>query len=423
MKPASGFQLRLGMIVSLVCWFGVFAVFPPLFNWAAINHYGVWFLDSFAILASNDAVARGLDPYAPNPLDYFNRPHVYSHWWLHLHVLGLNRSHNFWVGLVLVQGFFTAALARLRPRSWGELGWYLVIVGSAPVLLAVNRANNDLLIFVLLAPVVPCLLAARPLAQWLAVMLIVLSAGLKFFPAAAGLVLLANNGVGVREIRVRLVVALVALGCVGVNLATDLAGLFKLAPTAHGILTFGAINLPLTLGVPAQLASGVVLVIAAAVVTGCWVSRWADGWEIDLPDRGTWWSFVLGAILLTGCFFTGTNYGYRWVFGIWVAPFLWRLPRDLAAPAVVRRLARITSILFIFALWADEVLSVILRLMSSRMKSETALQIANRFFAIEQPVTWALFICLLAFLTHFTRESLRGLLGQSSGKVACVSAN
>ncbi len=60
-----------GWLVALVAgWFGMFALFPELYRFVGLRHYGVWFLDTFAILASNDAVARGLDPYAANPLDY-----------------------------------------------------------------------------------------------------------------------------------------------------------------------------------------------------------------------------------------------------------------------------------------------------------------------------------------------------------------
>ena len=35
---------------------------------------------------------------------------------------------------------------------------------------------------------------------------------------------------------------------------------------------------------------------------------------------------IVGAALLTGCFLAGTSYGYRWIFALWLAPLLWRLP-------------------------------------------------------------------------------------------------
>ena len=119
-------------VVIPAVYFASFAFYPGLFLIVGVNHYGVWFLDSFAILASNDALARGLDPYGPNALDYFNRPHVYSHWWLGLGKLGLTRADNFWLGLSLVVAFLATVAARLRPREPREVLWYWVVLCSSP---------------------------------------------------------------------------------------------------------------------------------------------------------------------------------------------------------------------------------------------------------------------------------------------------
>src|ERR1035437_4878407 len=92
--PFSSRRLWWLLVVCAGCYFTSFVFYPGLFLAVGTNHYGVWFLDSFAILASNDALTRGHDPFAINPLDYFNRPHVYSHWWLHLPAFGLTRADN-----------------------------------------------------------------------------------------------------------------------------------------------------------------------------------------------------------------------------------------------------------------------------------------------------------------------------------------
>lgn len=410
MNDLSPGRWHLWFAVVAAAWFASFAVFPDLYRCVGVLHYGVWFLDSFAILASNDAVARGLDPALPNPLDYFNRPHVYTHWWLGLHNLGLTRAHNLWLGLAWVGAFFASAMAVMRPRGWREALWYLAVLGSSPILLGVNRGNNDLVIFALLAPVVPCLLDGRRLVRLVAVALIALAAGLKFFPAAAGLVLLAGAGVTVKEVRERLVLAVLALALVAVDLAPDLAGIGQLTPKARGLMTFGAANLPANFGLSPGNATLFGLLVAVVVVALCWRSRWFEGWTIAPGETAVWLTFVLGAVLLAGCFFTGTNFGYRWVFAVWLAPLLWRLPRDPTAPKRVRRLAGVTAGLLIISLWADALVSAGLSGLGERMPPATGRQIVEGFFALEQPVTWAFFVCLLAFLTQFARESVRGLL-------------
>lgn len=412
MKPLSPKIIRWALVVVMMVWFGVFGLFPSAYPYVGVLHYGVWFLDTFAILAANDAVVLGIDPYRPNLLDYFNRPHVYSPWWLELHRLGLGRAQIYLVGWTLNLSFFAAALARLRPLSRGEALWYAAIVGAPPILLGINRANNDLLIFILLAPVVACLLDARRMVRLFAAVLIVIAAGLKFFPAAAGLVLLSSISVDAREVRARLVVVSLGLILVFANIAPDLPKVFAYLPKAEGLMTFAAGNLPKSLGLSPKVTQWAVLALAMLWVAWVWRSDWTKHWYIRPESQASWLSFVLGGVLLTGCFFTASNFGYRWVFGIWMAPLLWWLPRDPTAPIAVRRWARVTALLFIYIVWSDGFFSAAVRLGRSWITPETGEKIFVKFLAVQQPITWMFFAAVLVFLTHFTREGFRAILAR-----------
>jgi hypothetical protein len=413
MKSTAVGRLQIAFWALGVLWFVVLACYPNLFRFFAVDHYGHWFLDSAAILASNDAVALGLDPHRPNALDVFNRPHVYTHWWLSLHHLGLTRAHNLAFGFFIVAVFLGAALARLNPRKPGELLWYFAVLSAPGVLLAVNRANNDLVVFVVLAPIVPCLLDGRRLVRMFAVVLIGVAAGLKFYPAAAALVLLAPGFSPVRETRERVFLAVLVLALVALDLRDDLSVIGGLAPTAFGLTTFGAGNLLSAFGL--QGGAGVAATSGVFVVTIAMATRWRplDSWVIAPEDRGAWLSFVLGAVLLTGCFFAGTNFGYRWIFALWLAPFLWQIWRNPSTPRELRRLGAITAGLLLFALWADALASLVIGRLLRGANPDLVFQRADQFFKAEQPVTWALFVCLLIFLTHFARLGLKELFGRS----------
>lgn len=403
--------LRLGLVTIALGWLGVFALRPYAFFAVGVNHFGLWFLDAYAILASNDAVARGLDPYLPNNLDVFHRPHVYSSWWLHLHSFGLTRAHVYWVGGAMAGAFLVAALWSLRPRMPGELLAQLAVLLSSPVLLALDRANNDLLVFALLALVVPCLTSRHAGWRLMAAMPIALAAGLKYYPAIAGLVLLAGGNR--REVAQRTAVALALLGVVGLSLTADFGRLGGLLPKAEGLMTFGGSNLFESLGITGRRATLASLVLAGLIAAAFLRSRIFDGWHIAPEGERAWLSFVLGALLLTGCFVTGTNYAYRWIFAIWMTPLLWALPRDETAPRRVRRLAALTAGLLIFVLWSDAVVSAFLYRFMSQVPPETLVRHADGFFAIEQPIIWMFFACLLGFLSHFARERGSALLSRS----------
>src|SRR5688500_1933646 len=85
------------------CWIIFFLLHPEYLTDVGVGHYRfvvgpdefreIWFMDTTAILAANDAVTAGLDPYASNPLDLLRRPHVYGPAWLHLRHFGLTREN------------------------------------------------------------------------------------------------------------------------------------------------------------------------------------------------------------------------------------------------------------------------------------------------------------------------------------------
>ena len=405
MRPTGSRWLWWLLVVGAASYFSIFVFYPRWYLAVGTNHFGVWFLDNYAILASNDAVSIGRDPWVPNPLDPLNRQHVYSHWWLHLRDFGLTRADNLPVGFVIVAAFFVTAAARLRPREPRELLWSFAVLCSSPILLATNRANNDLVIFLVLAPIVPCLCSRRAWLRLVPVLLIAIAAGLKFYPAIAAPILLA--GAAGRERRWRVMGAALVIGAVVLNVAPDYARIKNFLPKAEGLMTMGAANLFEAIGCGVGVAKLASLALGAVAAVAAARTKIFSGWVIAEEDRTEWWSFVLGALLLTGCFFAGTNFAYRWVFALWLAPLLWRLPRDERAPEPVRRLARWTGGLFLAVLWLDPGATIILTTLVGRVPGGMLMRAADRFFAWEQPVTWAFFGCLLAFLVRFVIGELR----------------
>ena len=385
--------------------YGFFGYWPWYLRRLGVSYLGAWFLDLYAIMAANDAVAAGVDPYVPNVFDPLHRPHCYTHWWLVLGRLGLTREDTLWLGIVLCGAFFVAAVAWLRPRQGGEVAWYLIGLASPPILLALERGNNDLAVFVALAPVVPCLLSPRAWVRSLAIGGIVAAAALKAYPLVALPILLA--GADARDTRRLLLLGGIVVLIVLPDMVMDFPRYTAVLPHPRGILTMGSQNLFLVFGAPLSASRVLGPVGGLAAIAILWRANLFAAWKIAPPERGAWLSFVLGALVLTGCFFAGASFAYRWVFAVWMLPLLWRLPRDLTAPRLVRHVSTATGVLLITALWADAGVGATLEIVDGAgLSREQLMTMADRFFAWEQPVTWALFLCLLAFLTHFAREGV-----------------
>ncbi len=387
------------LLVFIVC--GVMAVFawkPGLFYSLGINTYGRWFHDTFAILASNDAAAYGIDVYLPNPLDYFHRPHVYSNWWLYLGSFGLTRSDTVWLSITLDAMFLISAIIFLRPKTRGEMLWYLAVLLSPPVLLAINRANNDLVVFLVLFALPAILKSPSRLVRLCAPFLIAVATGLKYYPlAAAGLLLLGNDW---KELRARSVIFGLLMLLVTVSLAEDLLRFGKIAPHTEGLITFGATAIPMTLGSAWKGWPVVTWVLGAVIFLGLY--RGAKVASESEPDEEEL-RFLLGAMLLAACFWLGMNHGYRWVFALWLAPYLWRERQRKLPGSETRRLVRLSGVLLIAVLWTDSLIAWVLNRFLEMVPIETLQRWANWAYVVEQPVTWAFFLCLLTFLARYLK--------------------
>jgi hypothetical protein len=132
---------------------------------------------------------------------------------------------------------------------------------------------------------------------------------------------------------------------------------------------------------------------------------------------------VTGAAILTGCFFASANFAYRWIFAVWTAPFLWELGTDPSAPPHGRRLARVTSVLLLAALWLDTVFSWVAIAGIGILNPATIQAWVKYSFLLEQPVTWALFACLMLFVARFVKMTMKiqpaNALTESSSRAAC----
>lgn len=296
---------------------------PAWADYLGLGVYLGWFLDTHALLAAGEAWARGYDVqvFLDNPLDAYNRPHSYSSWWFVLGEAGLTRADLRWLGPTLVVTFTAAAVAALRPTSLRDAGIKLLVLAAPPMLLGLVRANNDLVVFLVLALVPLCAASRRVVVQMLAAFLILFATGLKFYPIVAAVLLL--HGSSARLVAWRGVVTAVLAVLVGLGVYGDTLFFSRSLPNPGGLYSFGAPAALALFGLDGLLPKLMVLV---GVAGGFWWlseggAPWREAGKRPPADARSL-AVVLGAVLLCGCFWAGMNWGYRWIFALWIVPAL-----------------------------------------------------------------------------------------------------
>ena len=387
--------------LTLTAWM-VGALWPHLLVAIGIYDYGKVYLDSYAVLAAVDAVRAGADPHAANQLDVLLRPHVYSDWWLTLRWLGVTREQNFLLGTAWGGAFVLAVMVTAQPRNRREALWLSALMVSPVVLFVLNRANNDLVIFVLLAG---CSLAATAPVWWrtlVAAACLGLATGLKYFPAPAALAFL-----WVRPVRRMPAVLLAALVLVALALASVWPQVDRSRfLIASGVYTMGAPLWWRDLGWQDKASALPSLLVIAAAAVALVAGRVTAGLATRGEPRERLLA-ALGAVVLLTCFLAGVNYSYRWIFALWPAVWLGRQAASDAIPGRSRGAAWLACILVLLCLWLDGALCLTVNLFFSHYAQDWQNHLDIIWRRWTQPLNWFLMMLLAGWLLEGALATLR----------------
>jgi hypothetical protein len=389
---------RWWLIAVFVAGLSAVVLVPRVFETLGLPDYGHWFLDSYAILAANDAVAAGMNPYESIPFDLLKRRHAYSEWWLELRRLGFTRQHNFVFGGACVLAFLVVAMIGARPRTFTEATGLAVVMLSPPVLLALNRANNDLVIFAIIGA--PLLLFRGSIAPWKSTVLalaLLLATGLKYYPIVA----IAAFAVLAPSMKRGLVLSGITLAAVLVLLVFERSSLARSDfAFPDSVYLFGSPIIWRAIGTSRILA----LALSTAIV-GCTAFLLVRrGLTTGLRDEGPTherWMFTIGSLLLIGCFLAGTSFAYRLVFSIWVWPWLWMK----ATTPFNSNVAKIALASVILSLWQDGLFCAGIHL--GLFHAPPELEVIWRYAT--QPVNWLLVSLLAGWVLEAALRARREL--------------
>jgi len=336
--------LLFGGLVALYLWADR-SVYRVALAWLGVTDAGLQpFLDTHAVLSALHCHRQGFDVYVENPCDILRRLHAYTPFWLLASPLPFDVQLTPVFGVLLAL-LFVGSLIVLPPARGGMALFLLILsIVSTTTVYALERGNNDLIIWLLIVPAV-ILMERAWLARVCGYALIVMAGLLKLYPMA--LLAFAVLEKPRRFFGVGFVALLLVLSAV----VPDLPHWRQTGATTqvakHSIDMFGATNLPYALadglarfGWHFAWLGPVLLALCSLYAAGLALRLTLRfdlmGQLAQLPDRERFLLFA-GGLLLVGCFFAGTNGYYRGIYFLLVLPglfALWRgADRDLARVA------------------------------------------------------------------------------------------
>ena len=320
------------------------------------------FFDTRNITAALECRRLGYDSLVENPCDPWDRPMFYPRVWLLLRWLGLDQSDTMAVG-VLIAALFLISLCLLTGRiSAGEGVVVAVAVCSPAVMLALERANMDVVLFSVLVLAVLLWRWGTELSRTLSPFLVLVAATGKLYPVFGlpAYALLRHR----RAALAAAVCGVLFLAYVAVTL--DDVKTVATTATQGQHYSYGARILigqayHLVAGQDWQGASMAAQAIAAISLLVPVLFLW--GWvrhrlglgigEASQAPTAELLAFYLGSLLYVGTFAVFKNYDYRLVYLLLTLPQLMRWVSQGRPSDPRRSLAGLGLTVTLLALWID----------------------------------------------------------------------
>jgi Glycosyltransferase family 87 len=287
------------------------------------------FFDTRNVLAALECRRLGFDPLVENPCDPWGRPMNYPRVWLLLRFLGLNQSHTEILAVAFIALFLVSLFFLVGRVSLGEGAILAVAVCSPAVMLAIERANMDIVVFSILTLGVLVWRRHRQGYEVVSPLIVFAAATAKIYPVFG---LGAFFFTGRRRAAAAAIVGGVAFLVYAAVTWSDILAVVRTAPQGQHF-SFGARILPAALYhlvVPERLEGNFakqLIAILPLLVAGPVV--WMFGLHRRPPraealDDWSLLAFHVGSLLFLGTFALTNSFDYRLVFLLLTLPRLFR---------------------------------------------------------------------------------------------------
>ena len=309
------------------------------------------FADLHGVISASDCYRMGVDVYISNPCDQWNRVHAYGSPWLGLSSFGIDGGDLISLAVMLDALFLIVAFVIINPGNMAESVATCALILSPAVVMAFERANVDLLLFVGIC--FAGVLAARSrvlVAQLFAAFVIAWATILKIYPLFTFFALVVRRTSFGHMLWVTILfVSMVTIWYYFHPL--ELEYIFAANPKPHGSWVFGGGELFYLLFDSDNYGAILVVATIISILAGYFYSRkLSDLGEISKQNTNL---YLMGLSVLAATFYFTNNYDYRCIFFLMCLPALLKMRTQQSMNEQTRLIANSSIILAVLAFWAD----------------------------------------------------------------------
>lgn len=345
----------------------VFLYFYISGKWLYISVPGLTpqFADLLFILAGSDCSALGIDVLTENPCDPWGRAHNYGVLWLEVGRLGITRDDITWLALTMNAIFIATAILIISPVSPVQSMITILFVLSPAVMLGLERANADLLVFSLLGLSLYLIHSGNTFMACFSCLIILFAAVLKLYPVVIVPVLIFYYSANRRIFTVLMATLLLFMLYLYLDWQ-NVSHLLGVIPniTWHysmgGELLFSRLGYDLNDITRAATYFIALLAIVSGIAWGCRTKP--VSYANRMRNTGNDWPAMLyltAAVLVVFSFVIKNSFDYRNIYFLFLLPYLFRVlsmadadpQRKMAASAIVA--------VYLFLFWAEFIVSLL----------------------------------------------------------------
>ena len=322
--------LFLSILLSFIIFLLIYnkVIYPSI---SPMVKNGILFLfaDWTVIVNANLCLEKGFDVFIKNPCDPWGRKHVYGEILLYLPFIDvLKKFYLFYFPIIMNFLFIYVFISFFNYKKSLKNYTFFFFVLSAPFLLAVERANNDILIFLII------FLVSKYRSLLTSHILILLGALSKFYPVCFGIIFLFK-----KEIKKILINLLLLSLFISIFIFFQFESLIKIFNTqtqfsAGNVYAFSFQSLIKTIGY-FQLVEDLkwvktffivgFLLIPFLLIVYLFTSKNNHFFrEIFTSNIFENRIYIISSITLISCYFIFENYFYREIFFLGLIPWLLR---------------------------------------------------------------------------------------------------